>query len=778
MSQTNIIGPTVRAFSRVKIPWRIVGKLGIGAALVCILALLFPKGENIDLEFKVGTVWAQNDLIAPFSFPVFRDEREYQKDVAAARAKVFEVFERDTTATETQISQLSRFFRQVSSALTARTDRKGERVESGADTSAFDRLAFSLNMPLTEREWETLNALSSSGGLTHLQSVLASTIRSSLGMGVLDRVKSTIRHDEIAVRNGRVEEIVPLSRFYDQNDLTEVLERQLSPHYRGNAPVLSLAYKIAIMHILPNVRFSEKGTQEAMNAAADAVPRTVGFVQENERIVSKHERITEDTKLKLESLRRMRMERGAQQDRPSQWFGALMHVTILIMLFSIYLTLFRKQIVGNNRRLALLALLILFQGLLAYLTREMNINAPLEYLILVPVSSMLLTILFDSRVGFYGTVIISFLVAGIRGNDYTIALASLAGGALAVYTVRDMKNRTQIFRSLGFIFLGYSLAILALGLERYEAVATVGEQVLYALINAVVSPVLTYGLLIFLERVFRVTTDLALIELAQFNHPLMRMLAERAPGTYQHSLGLAGLAEAGAGAVGANAVLVRVGAYFHDVGKLIKPTYFVENQKGSRNRHDKLAPRMSSLIIASHVKDGIALAREYKLPEEVIEFIPAHHGTTRMDFFYDKALQLANSSADETKIDEIKEQDYRYPGPKPQTKETGIMMLADTVEAAVRSIEDPNPQRLEETINELVKKRFEEGELDECPLTLKDLTKIKAAFLSVMVGMYHPRPKYPEAEPKKPRVRRPKAPPPSGEAEARLERTIREIDEQ
>ena len=276
----------------------------------------------------------------------------------------------------------------------------------------------------------------------------------------------------------------------------------------------------------------------------------------------------------------------------------------------------------------------------------------------------------------------------------------------------------------------------------------------------------------------RVTTDLALIELAQFNHPLMRMLAERAPGTYQHSLGLAGLAEAGAGAVGANAVLVRVGAYFHDVGKLIKPTYFVENQKGSRNRHDKLAPRMSSLIIASHVKDGIALAREYKLPEEVIEFIPAHHGTTRMDFFYDKALQLANSSADETKIDEIKEQDYRYPGPKPQTKETGIMMLADTVEAAVRSIEDPNPQRLEETINELVKKRFEEGELDECPLTLKDLTKIKAAFLSVMVGMYHPRPKYPEAEPKKPRVRRPKAPPPSGEAEARLERTIREIDEQ
>ena len=778
MSDSNTIGPTTRPPGRVQIPWRTVGKLGIGAGLVCILALLFPKGETIDLEFKVGSVWARNDLIAPFSFPVFRDERAYQKDVDTARAKVLEVFERDTAAMEIQVGQLRRFFSQVSSALTTRTGSGTETANGPTETTPFGRRAFSLNIPLTEKEWETLNALSSSGGLSGLQSVLTSVIRANLSVGIIDRAKNSIGRDAIAVRNGHVEEIAPVSRFYDQNDLAATLERQLSQHYRGNPSLLSLAYKIAMVHLAPDVRFSQKSTDEAMSAAADAVPRTIGYVQENERIVSKHERITEDIRLKLESLRRMRVERGAQQDRPSQWFGALMHVAILIALFSIYLTLFRKQIIANNRRLALLAILILFQGVLAYLTREMDVNAPLEYLILVPVSAMLLTILFDSRVGFYGTVMIAFLVAGIRGNDYSVALASLAGGAIAVYTVRDMKNRTQIFRSLGYIFLGYSAAIIALGLERYEAIPAVAEQVSYALVNAVISPVMTYGLLIFLERVFRVTTDLALIELAQFNHPLLRMLSERAPGTYHHSITMASLAEAGAAAVGANEVLARVGAYFHDVGKLIKPTYFVENQKGSRNRHEKLAPRMSSLIIASHVKDGIALAREYRLPEEIIEFIPAHHGTTRMDFFYDKAVQLANSSPDETKIDEIKEQDYRYPGPKPQTKETGIMMLADTVEAAVRSLEDPNPQRMEETINDLVRKRFEEGELDDCPLTLKDLTKIKAAFLTVMVGMYHPRPKYPEPEAKKPKVRRSKEPPPPPEAEERLARTIREIDGQ
>jgi putative nucleotidyltransferase with HDIG domain len=206
---------------------------------------------------------------------------------------------------------------------------------------------------------------------------------------------------------------------------------------------------------------------------------------------------------------------------------------------------------------------------------------------------------------------------------------------------------------------------------------------------------------------------------------------------------MASLAEAAALAVRANEVLARVGAYFHDVGKIVKPTYFVENQKGSRNKHDKLAPRMSSLIISAHVKDGIALAREYDLPEEVVDFIPMHHGTTRIEYFYDKALQLAHRSDDETKVDEIKDQDYRYPGPKPQTKETGILMLADGIEASARTLEDPSPQKLEALIDEYIRKRFEEGELDECPLTLKDLTKIKAAFLSVLVGIYHTRVKYP-----------------------------------
>lgn len=727
----------------------------IAVSLIGVLALLFPRGESIDLDYKVGTVWARKDLIAPFSFPILRDEREYSHDVEEAKKNVYDVFERDSATSDSQPVVLDAFFTRLEEALEARAQihREGRR-HGGADSARFSALASSLDIPFSDKEWDALTELASSGKLADIRSATEATARKFLQTGILDRQKSSIVRDDIALRRGTQEEILPVARLLDETDLHALLEKDLISRFGGDNNAVGIAYKIGVMHIHPNVWYNSPATNQALAAAADQVPRTLGYVQENERVVSKHERITQDTRLKLESLRRARAERGPGTDNPLQAIGTVIHVAIIVMLYGLYLGLFRKAIAGSNRKLALIALLFLLEGVFAYLTREIDVNAPVEYLILVPVASMLLTIIFDSRVGFYGTVLISLIVAGIRGNDYSIALASLVAGALAVYSVRDMKNRTQIFRSLGFIFMGYALSIIALGLERFESLSVVSEQLAYCLINAVISPVFTYGLLIFLEKSFRVTTDLTLMELVHFNHPLLRQLAEQAPGTYHHSMTLASLTETAAAAVGANEVLCRVGAYFHDIGKVVKPTYFVENQKGSRNRHDKLAPRMSSLIIAAHVKDGIALAREHGLPEEVIDFIPMHHGTARMDYFFTKAVDLARNDPDETKIDEIKEQDYRYPGPKPRTKETGIMMLADAVEAAVRTIEDPTPQRLEQTIDELIRKRFEEGELDECPLTVKDLTKIRSAFLGVLIGIYHTRVKYPET-PRRKTTRRP-----------------------
>jgi len=733
-------------------------RLLIALCLVVLLALMFPRGEEIDVDYKVGAVWAQKDLIAPFSFALLRDESEYKKDVDRAKRSVFSVFEREATGEKHQLDNLRGFFGRLDTVFAARKlhvrSRREHRTSLARDSVAFTQLYQHLEIPLTESDWQGLEGLSSADGLNKLKGALVGALQEFYSVGVLDRLKSKLPRPNIALRKGTQEEILPASRMYDRVDVQNLLDQRLAAIYKNDQRLRSAAYKIGITLLEPNIRFSEAATQQAMEAAISTVSRTSGFVQENERIVSKHERIMPETKLKLESLARARAERGSKRDYMLQRLGIVLHVVIVVVLYGIYLYLFRKRIFKNNRRLSLIALLIVLEGFFAYVTRELDVNAPIEFLIFIPAASMLLTIIFDSRVGFYGTVIMALLVAGIRGNDYAIALVSIVGGSLSVYTVRDMRNRSQIFRSLGFIFLGYALAIIALGAERFESLNIIAEQIGYALANAVISPVLTYGLLIFFERVFNVTTDLTLMELSHFNHPLLRKLAEQAPGTYHHSLTISSLAEAAAAAVSANEVLARVGALFHDIGKLVKPMYFVENQKGSRNKHDKLAPRMSSLIISAHVKEGMNLAKEHNLPTEVIDFIPMHHGTTRIEYFYSKAIDLAHRSDDETKIEEINEQDYRYPGPKPQTRETGILMLADAVEASTRTLDEPSPQKLESVIDDIIKKRFEEGELDECPLTLKDLTKIKAAFLGVLIGVHHTRVKYPESSRK--RIPRPK----------------------
>jgi putative nucleotidyltransferase with HDIG domain len=730
----------------------LVVKVAIALGLIVLLAAMFPRGEAIELEYKIGAVWAQQDLYAPFSFPIHRDEKEYEREVEEAKASLYPVFERDATMTEKQRQQLDGFFGRLQETLNARAKLhasvKEQSSSVAADSLLFAKLSAQLEVKFYEREWELLAQLSGER-LEEMRRVVVRSAETYLQNGILDVEKKTFTRSELALRKGTVEEILPVSNFYDQSEIVTLLGNDLVAFYKREHETADIAQKIGVLHLVPNVKLKEEATQLATTAAIESVPRTAGYVEEGDRIIGKNERITPEVKQKLDSLRKARLERGTAASGPFQYVGVFLHVAMVVTLFGIYLQLFRKRIFGNNRRLALVALLILLEGFFAYLTRVINIASPVEYLIFVPAASMLLTIIFDSRVGFYGTVIIAYLVAGIRGNDYAIALASLVAGALSVYTVRDVRNRTQIIRSLGFIFLGYAITIIALGFERIESFGVIVEELTYALANSIISPILTFGLLIFFERYFKVTTDLTLIELGHFNHPLLKMLSEKAPGTYHHSMTMANLAEAAASAVGANEVLARAGAYFHDIGKVEKPTYFVENQKGNRNRHEKLAPRMSSLIIQNHVKKGMALAREHSLPEEVVDFIPQHHGTTRIDFFYRKALTLAGNSSDETKIDEINEEDYRYPGPKPQTKETGILMLADSIEAAARSLEDPAPQKLEVLIDDLIKKRFEEGELDECPLTLKDLTKIKKAFLGVLVGVYHGRVKYPEVEKEK-----------------------------
>jgi putative nucleotidyltransferase with HDIG domain len=352
---------------------------------------------------------------------------------------------------------------------------------------------------------------------------------------------------------------------------------------------------------------------------------------------------------------------------------------------------------------------------------------------------MIFTIVFDSRVGFYLTVIISLIVGALKGNDYTFAAMNFITGGISVYTVRDIKNRTQIFRSFLFILIGYTVAIVAFGLERFAAPETMLYELAFAASNALISPVLTYGLLIFFERIFKITTDLTLLELSNFDRPLLRDLARKAPGTFNHSMTMGTIAEAAAEKIGANALLARVGAYYHDIGKTISPQGFVENQLDNDNVHENLRPEESVEMIIRHVNEGIELAKQNKLPEEIIDFIPMHHGTTTITYFYEKAKGLYG----EENIDINK---YKYPGPKPNTKETAIVMLADGCESAVRSISEPDAIKVENMVNNIFNSRLKEGQLDDSPITFTDVSKMKEAFLSILISQHHRRIKYPKQE--------------------------------
>jgi len=495
-----------------------------------------------------------------------------------------------------------------------------------------------------------------------------------------------------------------------------------------------------ILHFLkPNMTFNQTLTDEAIKNAKERVNRNVGIVNENERIVAKHDRITPEIKLKIDSYRIAKGEDTSFWGRYAQNIGKFIHIFIVMLPLIIYIYLFRRRIYTDNVKILLIAIVILFVSFLTFLISNLNVSSPVEFLVLVPVASMLLTIIFDSRIGFYVTIIVSLIVGGLRGNDYVFAVMNIVAGGLSAYTVRDIKNRTQIFRSFLYILVGYVVSIVAFGLERYDSFNEMLGSFAFAASNALISPVFTYGMIIFFERIFRITTDLTLLELTDFNHPLLKDLARNAPGTFNHSMTMGTLVEAASEAIGANSTLSRVGAYYHDIGKALDPASFVENQIQSENIHEKLKPEQSIILILDHVKRGLELAKKYNLPDEISNFIPMHHGTMVMTYFYEKAKELYGD-------EKVNIADYRYPGPKPNTKETALVMLADACESTVRSMSEAEPQKIENVINKLISARIDDGQLDDAPLNFNDIKKIKESFLNILVGQHHKRIRYPKQD--------------------------------
>ncbi len=411
-------------------------------------------------------------------------------------------------------------------------------------------------------------------------------------------------------------------------------------------------------------------------------------------------------------------------------------IPVLILFVGLHLFFLKKIPLRHFLHLGLLLALLIFT---VHIISRYTLYSP--YYIPVAGMVMLTMLLFnETQVSFQMAFLSSTIVTLILGSGLDTFLTFFLGSLMGIYAVREARTRGQLMKTAVFVALIHMVSLFLF--HPHPGTWWRGpffREMLYPLLlNGLLSTILVVVTLKIFEYLFGVITNFSLLELSDFNQPLLKRLILEAPGTYHHSLVVSNLAETAADSIGANALLTRVGAYYHDIGKVIKPEYFTENQLVGGNKHDYIEPSMSRLIILNHVKEGIELGRKYRLNPLIIEFIPQHHGTSLMHYFYQKALE-------ETKEGEpVSDLNFRYPGPKPQTKETAITLLADSVEGATRSLKDFSSTKIAETVRKVINNRFIDGQLDECNLTLKEINQISETFIRILTAMYHGRIKYPD----------------------------------
>ncbi len=742
--------------------------LGVLFGIVLITSLFFQKNQYRDYQYEINSITHEN-IIAPFTFPILKSEEVLQQERENILKKTPFVFTFDEDVQQTVMNQFNTFNEKIKELRIAKQrfqrSRKKFNDQGRNDTNEryiADSLTFISAKNDLLNQFDILigselgRYIEYDLGLfgDELFAEVKKAIRRNYQEFVADINTQEITSEKILVQKAGEELIEYPENILNLQDAWINLKKVLDNEYDGET--LELAHTLAIHFFEPNLVFDEKTTQKRQKEAIKKVPISQGIVLENEKIVDANTKVTQEIYRKLRSLSRERAKRAELKGGlrryipivgdPVIFLGHFTLVGIILSFLVTFLLAYKPSIIKQVKMMILIGILILFQIIIAFLFKyQFSIS---EYAIPITISAMMLTILFDPKLAFVGTTCISIMVGTQIGGDVYFIIISIFVSSFAIYSVRKLRNRSQLFLSIIYIVLGYFFSIAVSELLQFSSFSSIGRHFIFAGINGVIAPFLTYGFIGLIEKPFDLTTDLTLLELADFNHPLLKRLSKNAPGTFAHCIQVGNLAEAAADAVGANALLARVGSYYHDVGKILKPEYYVENQSYISNKHDNLAPNMSALIIINHVKEGQKLAKEYKLPKVVADFIPTHHGTTKVEYFLNRAQNQAEDP------DDINETDFEYPGPKPGTRETGIVMLVESIEAACRSIEKPTIGNIIKIIDMIIAKKLDEGQLDNCPLTFSDLNKIKGdiktntGILPVLKSIYHLRPEYPEKEKK------------------------------
>ncbi len=749
--------------------WQIL----ILVSLIIFASGFFPRGKSLQFTYQKDDI-ARETVIAPFTFPILKPDKKLQEDLDKALKSEPALFIRSQEVVDIQTQKINNLFLLINDIQVAQNKLilsankvfrmryeptyQEALLDFNRDSSHVSILKETfINEYSFDKDneiWKSLLWDSDSKKLKYpldkLENDILRICQNRWSEGIYDIPLSEITSEKVLISQAEVPILVEPVNYNDLETAWIKARVEVNNLYPENDQALrDLGYEIIVELTLPNLIYDKETTERRREVKLNRVPRYQGTLLKNERIVEKNTRITDDVLLKLKSLE---AAMGKSDGFVGWWqffleyLGKFIIIGVILSFFFTFLLLYRKDTFLNSRLVLLISILFASTIALAYLFYvQLNFS---EYLIPVVVTAITLTILFDARIGFMGTTTIVLLIGMMIGNNIDFIIIMLFISSIAMYNVRQLRTRSQLFKTI-FLLLGASiLAISAIGLFKSESWGAMRIDLMYLSIVSVLAPIIAYGLIGLFEIGFGVTTDLTLLEHLDFNNPLLKQLQQQANGTFNHSVVVGNLAEGCADAIGAHALLCRVGAYYHDIGKLKNPEYFIENQFSGESKHDKVTWTMSAKVIRNHVKEGLRLADEYGLPKAIQDFIATHHGTTRVEYFYRQALAEVKDPS------EIDENAFRYPGPKPRTKETGILMICESIEAAVRSIKEPDIVKVEDMIDRITKKKLEDGQLDECPLTMDELRRIKGTvngntgMLPILRGIFHIRIEYPEEQPR------------------------------
>jgi len=729
---------------------RILPPLVMGLFLVLLVAFMFPSSETFQFaNLQEGNVYTGDEIIAPFTFFINKSQEEIAADRKQATQRIPLVFTRVDSIQRQSQEEFDEFYQRFESIVkSTASDSNKIRVIRDIlneysiliEPASITRLLVQQSNPrVAQKGGKRLRKAEQN--IAKMRQQFRRILVDIYAIGILNLGPSDIPEyvKKISLVTADRETIRELADFYNQDDYKDVVLEKLRQTYPDQNDAVKFGYPTLIAFLRPNLIYDKEETDKRIEEAVASVPLSKGIVLENERILNKHEIITKEILEKLNSLATHQSERQVRQGglhAALPYIGRLLTMGLALSIVLMFMYFSRRQLFFSIKKMFMVYLVLLVVLSVTFLINHFDFSPNVKFLIPVSIASMLLTIFFDTRFAFIATVSLSMMVGALRGNDFDLMAISLFSGTISIFFVREIQARSWMIKAILSVSVAYIFAITSLELLKHSDFQNLSEMWFFGIINGVLSPILTYGLMIIFEYIFKLTTNSTLLELSDLNKPLLRELAIRAPGTYHHSIMVGNLSEAAAEAIDANALLARVASYYHDVGKMEKPEYFVENQKGGKNPHEKLTPSMSCLILINHVKKGLEIAVEHKLPKEIRDFIPEHHGTNLIKYFYEKAKENSDEG-------EVNEGNFRYHGPKPQSKESGIVMLADAVEAGSRSLKDPTIGRIRNMVNAFVQERLLESELDECPLTMKDINLIKESFINSLAGIFHGRIEYP-----------------------------------